>query len=56
MHAGFTGALLTAVDSPHTLQAQCGYATGAEKRETLNIIFFCLMDTVLMGMFQLIFP
>lgn len=42
MHAGFTGALLAGVGSPHTQQAQCGYATGAEKRHTQ--IFFMFLS------------
>lgn len=53
MQAGFTGALLTGIDCPHSQQAQWWYAMWWGKKEPLNILlfFFSLMDAVLTGMF-----
>lgn len=52
MHAGFTGALLTGIESPHTQQTVliCHWR-GEKKKTTKYIFFFCLMDAVLTGMF-----
>lgn len=62
MQAGFTGALLTGIDCPHSQQAQWWYAMWWGKKEPLNILLFFFWSNgrrsdrdVLTGIFQLIF-